>query len=654
MASPNRIDILRILNNKGPLTYSELKSLAGFKSKKESGKFAYHLRKLLRQSLVGLNKGERRYTITNLGKLVLNLARQIEEKSIIESGKMYVRTSHQTIEEFNPHKIIQSLVREANMSLEQATKITEEVENKIYKLSTSYLTSRLIRDCVNNVLLEHGLEEQMNKLIRIGVPIFDLNKKFLHNDNSLRNGINDLITDVSEKVFSDYFANNFQKDIMDMHYSGEVHLDALGQWGIGADTIFVDIEQVNKNLNLKSHFLFLPRNTHAHKLNITLPIMVSLLQREVSREIVIENIDKIFGDYAIDKISEYFSLSLISSSVSMPYAGSPFITLVLSGNENSERLLQMLSGYLSYIEQVSLPNFGLFITFANSLSNDLLSLLTKIIKLGGRVSLSQKSVRSSRGIHKMHQDMGLPIVALHSLSINLPRLAYQSNKDETYFRTKLALLMRPSVSTLLLKKEILLENIRQDILPALSHTIGFPQLGSTSIIVNLTGLDESIHDILGFSKDVGFDIVKKVVKTANDVLIDVGQYNTDKFGVSIINDSSSTRFVSLDSEKFGKLTHDFRSYSQGLVITKKMLDDEDSLSKNLIELDNLMAGGLYVKLLTSDVPTQEMVELIQKSTNFIPYFDIFEENRICSICGTRVASSDVCSICGSRNIVTFN
>ena len=60
MASPNRIDILRILNSKGPLTYSELKSLAGFKSKKESGKFAYHLRKLLRQSLVALNKSERR------------------------------------------------------------------------------------------------------------------------------------------------------------------------------------------------------------------------------------------------------------------------------------------------------------------------------------------------------------------------------------------------------------------------------------------------------------------------------------------------------------------------------------------------------------------------------------------------------------------
>ena len=34
MASPNRIDILRILNSKGPSTYSELKSLAGFNPKK--------------------------------------------------------------------------------------------------------------------------------------------------------------------------------------------------------------------------------------------------------------------------------------------------------------------------------------------------------------------------------------------------------------------------------------------------------------------------------------------------------------------------------------------------------------------------------------------------------------------------------------------
>ena len=199
MASPNRIDILRILNSKGPMTYSELKSLAGFKSKKESGKFAYHLRKLLRQSLVALNKAERRYTITNLGKLVLSLARQIEERSIIERGKMYVRTSNQSIKEFNSHTIIQSLVREANVPLELAQKITEEVENKIYKYQTAYLTAPLIREMVNSVLIEHGYEEYRNKLVRIGMPVFDV-MQMMNSVEEVGNGIETLIVKTAQNL----------------------------------------------------------------------------------------------------------------------------------------------------------------------------------------------------------------------------------------------------------------------------------------------------------------------------------------------------------------------------------------------------------------------------------------------------------------------
>ena len=94
--------------------------------------------KLLRQSLVAGNKAERRYTITNLGKLVFSLARQIEERSIIESGKMYVRTTRHSIEEFNSHKIIQSLVREANMPLEQETKSQKRLKTRYTNPLHSY------------------------------------------------------------------------------------------------------------------------------------------------------------------------------------------------------------------------------------------------------------------------------------------------------------------------------------------------------------------------------------------------------------------------------------------------------------------------------------------------------------------------------------
>ena len=78
---------------------------------------------------------------------------------------------HESIEEFNSHKIIQSLVREGSLPLELAQKITEEVENRIYKYQTTYLTGSLIREMVNSVLLEHGHEEYRNKLARLGLPV---------------------------------------------------------------------------------------------------------------------------------------------------------------------------------------------------------------------------------------------------------------------------------------------------------------------------------------------------------------------------------------------------------------------------------------------------------------------------------------------------
>ena len=96
---------------------------------------------------------------------------------------MYVRTSHESIEEFNSHKIIQSLVREGSLPLELAQKITEEVENRIYKYQTTYLTGSLISEMVNSVLLEHGHEEYRNKLARLGLPVYEVQEMITNLDN---------------------------------------------------------------------------------------------------------------------------------------------------------------------------------------------------------------------------------------------------------------------------------------------------------------------------------------------------------------------------------------------------------------------------------------------------------------------------------------
>ncbi|HET6780462.1 MAG TPA: ATP cone domain-containing protein, partial [Nitrososphaera sp.] len=450
MASPNRIDILRILNAKGSLTYSELKSLAGFKSKKESGKFAYHLRKLLRQLLVALNKAERRYTITNLGKLVLSLARQIEERSIIESGKMYVRTNKHTIEEFNSHKIIQSLVREANLPLEQAHKITEEVENKIYRFQAAYLTSSLIRETVNSVLIEHGYEEYRNKLARVGVPSSDI-VQMLSSEEVTRNGIESVMTRTAGAAFSEYLLfNMLPKDIADMHLAGEINISNSDVWGLLPDTIFIDVSELENGLDLKGRFLNMTRIPPIKSSDdavATLPALVSLLSREASTEVVLEGYVPALLKNIKDPedIASQFARVLLASSAAPSYsAGMPVTTIAVPTDGLDVRQLNaLLDGYRRHTDNTPMPRLGLAL---EGTVKDSLDHVIAAVRSGGLISIgSNNKVRANNGIKKVGGKTAAAM-SLHLLSINLPRLAYESNKDETYFRAKLALMIKPSLA----------------------------------------------------------------------------------------------------------------------------------------------------------------------------------------------------------------
>ncbi len=531
MASPNRIDILRILNSKGPLTYSELKSLAGFKSKKESGKFAYHLRKLLRQSLVALNKAERRYTITNLGKLVLSLARQIEERSIIESGKMYVRTSRHSIEEFNSNRITQSLVREANMPLEQAHKITEEVENKVYKFQTVYLTSSLIRETVNSILIEHGYEEFRSKLARLGLPGSDISEMF-NNPLYSKNGVEGILSETSLAVFSENLLfNMLPKDITDMHLAGELNISNTGLWNLVPDTVFIDTSSIVENgLDFKGKYLNVSRLKPIRTLDdVTeaLPVLISVLSRETSREIILDNfvssISKRIQESS-ESIEAAFSRAFISSSISRSFSSSgfPVVTFPIYLDESSITR-SILAAYVKYLDHTPIPTIALSLVGKDQESLGANSdLISSIVKNGGILSVS-KNFRSHMGIVKnAAEEKASSVVSLQSLAINLPRLAYQSNKDETYFRARLALMIKPAISALLARKNSILEMIRREMLPVMANITQMMQLSRMNLVINLTGVRESVYNILGHEFD-GEEIIQKVLHTAVEVASDQGK-----------------------------------------------------------------------------------------------------------------------------------
>ncbi|MDW0193248.1 MAG: anaerobic ribonucleoside-triphosphate reductase [Nitrososphaeraceae archaeon] len=665
MASPNRIDILRILNSKGPLTYSELKSLAGFKSKKESGKFAYHLRKLLRQSLVALNKAERRYTITNLGKLVLSLARQIEERSIIESGKMYVRTSRHSIEEFNSNRITQSLVREANMPLEQAHKITEEVENKVYKFQTVYLTSSLIRETVNSILIEHGYEEFRSKLARLGLPGSDISEMF-NNPLYSKNGVEGILSETSLAVFSENLLfNMLPKDITDMHLAGELNISNTGLWNLVPDTVFIDTRNfVENGLDFKGKYLNVSRLKPIRTLDdITevLPVLISVLSRETSREIILDNfvssISKRFQESS-ESIEAAFSRAFISSSISRSFSSSgyPVVTFPIYLDESSITR-SILAAYMKYLDHTPIPTITLSLVGKDheSLATNS-DLIASIVKNGGILSAS-KNFRSHMGIVKNAADeKASSIVSLQSLAINLPRLAYQSNKDETYFRARLALMIKPAISALLARKNSILEMIRREMLPVMANITQMMQLSRMNLVINLTGVRESVYNILGHEFD-GEEIIQKVLHTAVEVASDQGkQVGDDSIRIAMITDDSSTRLASLDSEKYGNMYRQagdkmmIKSYSQGLLVNgRDLLSNSGPIIESTNSIDELLNGGVSINVDTSDLEDNELIESINKSYGF-NFFRPIYRNKICSSCGTKISmSSGVCKSCGSTN-----
>ncbi|MDW0182024.1 MAG: anaerobic ribonucleoside-triphosphate reductase [Nitrososphaeraceae archaeon] len=665
MASPNRIDILRILNSKGPLTYSELKSLAGFKSKKESGKFAYHLRKLLRQSLVALNKAERRYTITNLGKLVLSLARQIEERSIIESGKMYVRTSRHSIEEFNSNRITQSLVREANMPLEQAHKITEEVENKVYKFQTVYLTSSLIRETVNSILIEHGYEEFRSKLARLGLPGSDISEMF-NNPLYSKNGVEGILSETSLAVFSENLLfNMLPKDITDMHLAGELNISNTGLWNLVPDTVFIDTRNfVENGLDFKGKYLNVSRLKPIRTLDdITevLPVLISVLSRETSREIILDNfvssISKRFQE-SNESIEAAFSRAFISSSISRSFSSSgyPVVTFPIYLDESSITR-SILAAYMKYLDHTPIPTITLSLVGKDheSLATNS-DLIASIVKNGGILSAS-KNFRSHMGIVKNAADeKASSIVSLQSLAINLPRLAYQSNKDETYFRARLALMIKPAISALLARKNSILEMIRREMLPVMANITQMMQLSRMNLVINLTGVRESVYNILGHEFD-GEEIIQKVLHTAVQVASDQGkQVGDDSIRIAMITDDSSTRLASLDSEKYGNMYRQagdkmmIKSYSQGLLVNgRDLLSNSGPIIESTNSIDKLLNGGVSINVDTSDLEDNELIESINKSYGF-NFFRPIYRNKICSSCGTKISmSSGVCKSCGSTN-----
>ncbi len=250
---------------------------------------------------------------------------------------------------------------------------------------------------------------------------------------------------------------------------------------------------------------------------------------------------------------------------------------------------------------------------------------------------------------------------MQSVSINLPRLAFESNKDETYFRARLALLMKPALSSMALRKKDISDLTRRGLNPILAKNTQYMQRSSVSLVVNLVGLKEAVFNILGYkdNKD-GRAILHKVIETAMDVGAKKGKELGDPVHISMTETDGSIRFATLDGEKYGKNSAlnvaDADSYSQGIVLNAPEVGDYTIKSDEIVEcnkLSKILNGGLSVILqIANDAKIADIKKSIEKTAELTNSFKPVRNIAICGECGFKDEPiTDKCPKCKSPYIV---
>ncbi|HLZ18256.1 MAG TPA: anaerobic ribonucleoside-triphosphate reductase, partial [Smithellaceae bacterium] len=145
---------------------------------------------------------------------------------------LFIRTSGEEIAPWNRQRIVDALLREADIDYLLAAEISKDVEKQIVASGIGLLTTSLVRELVNAKLIERGLERERRLHGRLGFPLYDVRRLILHQNKENANtphspeGTNLLFAEGIKKEFSLY--DVFSIDVGEAHTKGDLHIHGLG------------------------------------------------------------------------------------------------------------------------------------------------------------------------------------------------------------------------------------------------------------------------------------------------------------------------------------------------------------------------------------------------------------------------------------------
>ncbi|MFB5611336.1 MAG: anaerobic ribonucleoside-triphosphate reductase, partial [Nitrosopumilaceae archaeon] len=441
-----------------------------------------------------------------------------------------------------------------------------------------------------------------------------------------------------------------------------------GIWSLVPDTIFVNLKElVEDGIDLGGKYLEVSRIKSVKDLDdltSSLSMIISLLSKEVSQEVVIDGLTQLLSKHAKSNSELEHKLTDTFANVSIASKYDKTTTQVsfrLQLGTDPKIIDTVLSAYKNYVAITPIPKIGLIIDHEKGKLSDVSKILTEIITLGGKIIFSKGSVSSVGISNQTTKASGSLGIKLQSISINMPRLAFESNKDETYFRARLALLMKPAIASMALRKKDVSDLTRRGLNPVLAKNTQYMQRNSISLVLNLVGLREAVFNILGYNDNKeGRDVLHKVIETAVDVATKKGKELNEDVKICMTESEGSTRFASLDGEKYGKNsllnTLEADSYSEGINLKSSEIGGFTAKSEPISEcnkITKMLNGGLLVRLeIGDDAKDDDIKAAIEKCAQLTPSFKPIKEVTICGECcykGEKLG--DKCPKCKSPYII---
>lgn len=598
VSSPLRLQILNFLFDKGALSYTELMNSLKMNPSRDAGRFAYHLKFLLKADLVEADVEAKKYFLNDLGKMVLDVADRVEKKAFTPKS-MLVRTSHLTLEEFDANKIANSLIKEAKVPPDLAQKAAKEAEKRLLKSKTKYLTASLIREVVNGILVEKGYEDYRHKLTRVGMPIHEVTASIESKDPTQDSTT--ILTRAGQTVLGEYtLLNVFPRDIADAHLSGVLHIDDLGTWILKPNEVVHDLRFFLKNglkLDDFTQFSLEPPESFESALTITLNVLLHS-EREINHQQIFNYFNVFLAPFAqgvaIVEIKESLRLFILNVNqhanatlgleLSIPklLAEKPAVGRKDQSNVKygdfmvecrllAELILEVYSE-LSSVKPLLNPEIVLKINNESFNDEKAKALLFKAHALAAEkgtpyfANLSAKgseyAVFSSSGTRFVSDLTGdwetdtLRTGCLGYVSINLPRIVQECEKDKNKFFDLLKERYELAARALGIKYSTLKQFGKNSLPFLLKSTNGdaYFRLENCSRIINLAGLREAVEAFTGKSVNDSESrvFIDEIIQNISTFKHKIGRKHGKRLYSAILGSrQASERLAQLDIEKYG-------------------------------------------------------------------------------------------------------